>query len=47
MEFKEDKKYSKYTAKNLCKIMIKNGLLAKPTHESTIRFSPPLIITEE
>lgn len=24
-----------------------NGLLAKPTHESTIRFSPPLVITEE
>jgi len=23
-----------------------NGLLAKPTHEHTIRFTPPLIITE-
>ena len=23
-----------------------NGLLAKPTHNETIRFAPPLVITE-
>jgi len=26
--------------------MKENGILAKPTHEHTIRFTPPLIITE-
>ena len=30
-----------------CLNMLHNGLLAKPTHENTIRFSPPLIITKE
>ncbi len=29
-----------------CLNMLKNGMLAKPTHENTIRFSPPLIITK-
>jgi ornithine--oxo-acid transaminase len=27
--------------------MMKNGLLAKPTHGDKIRFAPPLIITRE
>jgi ornithine--oxo-acid transaminase len=27
--------------------MKKNGLLAKPTRTHTIRFAPPLVITEE
>jgi len=27
--------------------MKEKGLLAKPTHDSTIRFAPPLIITEK
>ena len=31
---------------DLCLIMKENGILAKPTHEHTIRFTPPLIITE-
>jgi len=26
--------------------MKENGLLAKPTHDTIIRFAPPLIITE-
>ena len=26
--------------------MLENGLIAKPTHKNIIRFSPPLIITE-
>jgi len=30
-----------------CLNMLKNGMLAKPTHGTTIRFSPPLIITKE
>jgi ornithine--oxo-acid transaminase len=32
---------------NLCIKMMKNGLLAKPTHGNIIRFSPPLTITEK
>ena len=32
---------------DLCMIMMKNGLLAKPTHGNIIRFAPPLTITAE
>ncbi|MFZ9877895.1 MAG: aminotransferase class III-fold pyridoxal phosphate-dependent enzyme, partial [Chitinophagaceae bacterium] len=32
---------------NLCLEMMKNGLLAKPTHGDKIRFAPPLLITKE
>ncbi|MHB2025673.1 MAG: ornithine--oxo-acid transaminase [Elusimicrobiota bacterium] len=32
--------------RRLCEIMMDNGLLAKDTHENTVRFAPPLIITE-
>jgi ornithine--oxo-acid transaminase len=32
---------------DLCVKMAENGLLAKPTHENIIRFTPPLIITKE
>lgn len=35
------------TAWKICLQLAKNGLLAKPTHGNIIRFSPPLIITEE
>jgi ornithine--oxo-acid transaminase len=31
---------------NLCISMMKNGLLAKPTHGDKIRFAPPLTITQ-
>jgi ornithine--oxo-acid transaminase len=31
---------------DVCMKMKDNGILAKPTHEHTIRFTPPLIITE-
>ncbi len=31
---------------DLCLVMKENGILAKPTHEHTIRFTPPLIINE-
>lgn len=44
IEFEEN---SKLTAYGLCKVMMKKGLLAKTTHDTAIRFSPPLIITEE
>jgi Ornithine/acetylornithine aminotransferase len=32
---------------DLCVKLAENGLLAKPTHENIIRFTPPLIITKE
>lgn len=32
---------------NLCLILKKNGLLAKPTHGDRIRLAPPLLITKE
>jgi ornithine--oxo-acid transaminase len=35
------------TAMDVCLKLKENGLLAKPTHGHTIRFTPPLIITEE
>ncbi len=34
------------TAWDVCLAMKENGLLAKPTHENIIRFTPPLVITE-
>jgi ornithine--oxo-acid transaminase len=34
-------------ASDLCMELMKNGLLAKPTHGDIIRFAPPLIITED
>ncbi|MBY5960126.1 aminotransferase class III-fold pyridoxal phosphate-dependent enzyme, partial [Membranicola marinus] len=35
------------TAWDLCVALMKNGLLAKPTHGNIIRFAPPLVIQEE
>jgi ornithine--oxo-acid transaminase len=34
-------------AMDLCVLMMKNGLLAKPTHGNIIRFAPPLTITAQ
>lgn len=35
------------TAWDVCLELKENGLIAKPTHEHIIRFTPPLVITEE
>ncbi len=35
------------TAWDVCLALKENGLIAKPTHEHIIRFTPPLIITED
>ena len=35
------------SAWDVCVALMKNGLLAKPTHEHIIRFTPPLVINEE
>jgi ornithine--oxo-acid transaminase len=42
----EIKKESGY-ARTYCEALQKKGILAKETHESTIRFAPPLIIDRE
>lgn len=34
------------TAYDVCKALMKNGLLAKQTHEHIIRFAPPLVIND-
>lgn len=34
-------------AMDVCMRMMHAGLLAKPTHNNTIRFAPPLTMTEE
>lgn len=38
---------STHDAMDICKKMKENGLLAKPTRNTVIRFAPPLIMTEE
>jgi len=35
------------TAWDVCLELMKNGLLAKPTHDHIIRFAPPLVITKD
>jgi ornithine--oxo-acid transaminase len=35
------------TAWDVCIELMNNGLIAKPTHGDTIRFAPPLVITEK
>lgn len=42
MEFKEGPK----TARSVCEALMKEGILCKETHEMTVRFAPPLIISE-
>ncbi len=35
------------SARDYCKRLMENGILAKETHDTTVRFAPPLIITED
>jgi len=44
VEIKED---SKVTAWEICVHLLQLGVMAKPTHDTTIRFTPPLMISEE
>ena len=37
----------KASARNLCEQLLKFGILTKETHESVLRFAPPLIINQE
>ena len=39
--------FKKPIAKDFCKLLLKGGLLAKDTHEFTVRFAPPLVITKK
>lgn len=41
-EYKSDK-----SAWHICLMLKQYGVLAKPTHQNTIRLAPPLCITEE
>lgn len=43
----DESKTGNHSAWDLCLLMKKNGLLAKPTHQNIIRLAPPLVITEE
>ncbi|AYV55932.1 ornithine--oxo-acid transaminase [Leptospira kmetyi] len=45
LQFKE--KNGKSVAKDVCKKLLDLGLLAKTTHDHTIRFAPPLVISSE
>eukprot|EP01017_Pseudomicrothorax_dubius_P051060 TRINITY_DN9759_c0_g1_i2.p1 TRINITY_DN9759_c0_g1~~TRINITY_DN9759_c0_g1_i2.p1 ORF type:complete len:419 (+),score=80.04 TRINITY_DN9759_c0_g1_i2:127-1383(+) len=45
LEMKEEAK-NKITAWDFCIKLKERGLLAKPTHETTIRFTPPLNVTD-
>jgi len=42
----ESKSTKGRTALQLCLLLLSRGLLAKPTHDNIIRFSPPLVISE-
>ncbi|MHA2365077.1 MAG: ornithine--oxo-acid transaminase [Candidatus Hodarchaeales archaeon] len=44
IEFKTD---SGITGKQIAKLLMKKGVLAKDTHEYSIRFAPPLVIDKE
>jgi ornithine--oxo-acid transaminase len=35
------------TTREVCEALAAEGILAKDTHETTVRFSPPLVITED
>ena len=35
------------TVRPICEKLMENGVLAKDTHEKTVRFAPPLVITRE
>ena len=39
--------YKKISAKKICLSLMDEGILAKETHETVIRFAPPLTITKE
>ncbi|HSW92938.1 MAG TPA: ornithine--oxo-acid transaminase [Gammaproteobacteria bacterium] len=36
-----------YAAREICLRLLKHGLLSKETHQTVIRFAPPLVITKE
>ena len=38
---------SKLNAKDLCMMLLNEGLLCKETHKTVIRFAPPLMISKE
>ena len=35
------------TGREVCEVLMRHGVLAKDTHDSTIRLAPPLTITDD
>ena len=35
------------SGRTVCEALLKNGVLSKETHETVVRFAPPLTITKE
>jgi ornithine--oxo-acid transaminase len=35
------------TARAVCEELLRNSILSKETHDTVVRFAPPLIITKE
>ena len=46
IEFEEDKSDAKFAWKLALKLL-NNGVLTKPTHDTVMRLSPPLIVTDQ
>lgn len=46
IEFEEDKNDSKF-AWNLALSLVKNGIITKPTHDTVLRLSPPIVINDQ
>ncbi len=37
----------KVSARNVCEMLMERGVLSKETHETVVRFAPPLVVTKE
>ncbi|MGH8629416.1 MAG: aminotransferase class III-fold pyridoxal phosphate-dependent enzyme, partial [Burkholderiales bacterium] len=38
---------SRLTARDACEVLLEHGILTKDTHDTVLRFAPPLVITRE
>jgi len=38
---------SKVSARKVCEELMEHGILSKETHETVVRFAPPLVISKE
>ena len=42
-----DMRPEKIPARTVCEALMEQGVLSKETHETVVRFAPPLVITQE